>query len=105
MRQGPARLAACDETAEAPVLTEERGKCHSSPAYLCQWNVVNHFPYGALPLRAIVGIGFLVHGCSKLSKGPDKRYWKSGSPPWIKRQERFRIRRAIRDLNFLPLTH
>src|SRR5215469_14656904 len=27
--------------------------------------------YGALPLRAIVGIGFLQHGYSKLSKGPD----------------------------------
>ena len=27
--------------------------------------------YGALPLRAIVGIGFLQHGYSKLSKGPE----------------------------------
>ena len=27
--------------------------------------------YGALPLRAIVGIGFLEHGYSKLSKGPE----------------------------------
>ena len=29
------------------------------------------FRYGALPLRAIVGIGFLQHGYSKLSKGPE----------------------------------
>src|SRR5215472_11191468 len=27
--------------------------------------------YGALPLRAIVGIGFLQHGYSKLSNGPE----------------------------------
>jgi putative oxidoreductase len=27
--------------------------------------------YGALPLRAIVGIGFLLHGWAKLSKGPE----------------------------------
>jgi putative oxidoreductase len=27
--------------------------------------------YSALPLRAIVGIGFLLHGYSKLSKGPE----------------------------------
>jgi putative oxidoreductase len=27
--------------------------------------------YGALPLRAIVGIGFMQHGYSKLSKGPE----------------------------------
>jgi putative oxidoreductase len=27
--------------------------------------------YGALPLRAIVGIGFFLHGYSKLSKGPE----------------------------------
>ena len=27
--------------------------------------------YGALPLRAIVGFGFLQHGYSKLSKGPE----------------------------------
>jgi putative oxidoreductase len=27
--------------------------------------------YGALPLRAIVGVGFLLHGYSKLSKGPE----------------------------------
>jgi len=27
--------------------------------------------YGALPLRAIGGIGFLQHGYSKLSKGPE----------------------------------
>jgi putative oxidoreductase len=27
--------------------------------------------YGALPLRAIVGIGFLQHGWSKLSNGPE----------------------------------
>jgi putative oxidoreductase len=27
--------------------------------------------YGALPLRAMVGIGFIQHGYSKLSKGPD----------------------------------
>src|SRR5215469_161656 len=29
------------------------------------------FRYGALPLRAIVGFGFLQHGYSKLSKGPE----------------------------------
>jgi putative oxidoreductase len=27
--------------------------------------------YGALPIRAIVGIGFLQHGFAKLSKGPE----------------------------------
>jgi putative oxidoreductase len=27
--------------------------------------------FGALPLRAIVGIGFLQHGYAKLSKGPE----------------------------------
>jgi putative oxidoreductase len=27
--------------------------------------------YGALPLRAIVGVGFLQHGYAKLSKGPE----------------------------------
>jgi putative oxidoreductase len=27
--------------------------------------------YGALPLRAIVGVGFLLHGYSKLSEGPE----------------------------------
>jgi putative oxidoreductase len=27
--------------------------------------------YGALPLRAMVGIGFVLHGYSKLSKGPE----------------------------------
>jgi hypothetical protein len=59
--------------------------------------------YGALPLRAIVGIGFLVHGCSKLGKGTDKRYWKSGSPPWIKRQERFRIGRVYWRSQFSPI--
>src|SRR5215472_7735011 len=29
------------------------------------------FRYGALPLRAIVGFGFLQHGYSKLNKGPE----------------------------------
>jgi hypothetical protein len=67
-------LAACDEAAEAPVLTEQRGKMsqQSSPTFASGMSsTISRF--GALLLRAIVGIGFLVHGRSKLSKGPDER--------------------------------
>jgi putative oxidoreductase len=51
-------------------LSEAKMSQQSSPASA---NVMSSTisGYGALPLRAIVGIGFLLHGYSKLSKGPE----------------------------------
>jgi putative oxidoreductase len=79
-------LAGCEETAEAPlnpddakppvahekIKAQTRGKMsqRSTPASAGGMSSTIS-RYGALPLRAIVGIGFLVHGCSKLSKGPE----------------------------------
>jgi putative oxidoreductase len=54
------------------ILTEKRGKMPQQSTPASGGGMSSALSrFGALPLRAIVGIGFLQHGCAKLSKGPE----------------------------------
>jgi putative oxidoreductase len=78
--------AACEEAVEIPLDPENakpsvahkkmkaqtRGKMSQQSAPASAGGMSSTISrYSALPLRAIVGIGFLLHGYSKLSKGPE----------------------------------
>jgi len=35
------------------------------------WSLARYQPWAVLPLRLIVGYGFVAHGCAKLLRGPE----------------------------------